>query len=90
MCCNDRLSGDWVVPPEGFGSTGKNLTSRSKPHPHRLRPGGLPHKDSRCTRSTEQVVCGVWGTVHGTLSKMHDGSMLVLCDSQGVPPLRNM
>ncbi len=90
MYCNDRIGGDWMVPPEGFGYTDGNPTRRSESHPCGLRPRGFHHKDSRYTGSTEQVVRTMWGTVHGNLPRMYVGGMLVLCETQGIPLLRDM
>jgi hypothetical protein len=53
---SDRVDRDWVVPPEGFGSTGGNHVRRSESHSYGLRPRGFPHQDSGYTGNTEQVV----------------------------------
>ena len=31
-----------------------------------------------------------WGTVHGNLPRIHGGDMLVLCETQGIPLMRDM
>jgi len=32
----------------------------------------------------------MWGTVHGNLSRIHGGGMLVLCETQRMPLVRDM
>jgi hypothetical protein len=84
------LSGGLIPEVPGSGGTDGDLTRRSGSHPCGLQSWRVPHKGPENTGSTSPMVSTLRGTAHDDLTRLHDGSMLVLCGTQDITQLQDL